>query len=197
MATKTTPGQSLRHSYCRALLFLPLVLCSAMLSPRPACGQEPPPMDVARLEYRIKAAYLYNFVHFVKWQEDALAPDEPVSVCVLGDNPFNGGLEPITERTAYNHSFRLQYLKNLEEQKGCHVLFISSSEKKNLGSILEEVRGESILTVGELPDFALQGGIIGFVTRNGKIRLEINTRAARWSKLKISAKLLELSTIVE
>ncbi len=87
--------------------------------------------------------------------------------------------------------------KKLEDQAGCHVLFISSSEKADLGSILKEVRGESILTVGELPNFALQGRIVGFVARNGKIRLEINTRVARWSNVKISAKLLELSTIVQ
>jgi hypothetical protein len=82
-----------------------------MLSSRPTCEQEPPPKDVSRQEYRIKSAYIYNFVHFVKWQEEALAPDAPFEICVLGENPFNGGLEPITERGAGNHSVRLHYLK--------------------------------------------------------------------------------------
>ncbi len=157
----------------------------------------PEPIQADEAEYRVKAAYIYNFANFVTWPVTVLAAGEPLEVCVLGDNPFGGALEPITSRTVAGRSLRLRYLERAESIEGCRVLFVGSSERYGLGHILEQARQRSVLTVGEIPDFALQGGVIGFVVRDGKVRLEINSRAARRASLKISAKLLEVATIVE
>ena len=80
--------------------------------------------------------------------------------------------------------------------EACHILFISSSEEERLAKIIETLKDSSILTVGEVKQFAQRGGIINFIVKENKIRFEINVDAAERAKLKISSKLLKLAIIV-
>jgi hypothetical protein len=54
-----------------------------------------------------------------------------------------------------------------------------------------------VLTVGESDQFTDQGGVINFVEKQGKIRLEINLAAARLANLQISSKLLSVADSVK
>jgi hypothetical protein len=47
--------------------------------------------------------------------------------------------------------------------------------------------------VGDSEKFARQGGVIGFVKKDGKVRLEVNLNAARKARLEISSKLLAVA----
>jgi hypothetical protein len=55
---------------------------------------------------------------------------------------------------------------------------------------------KNILVVGEESAFVTQGGMIAFVKKDDKIRLQINLKPLQQSGLKISAKLLEVSEVV-
>ena len=65
-----------------------------------------------------------------------------------------------------------------------------------MAQILDGLRGASVLTVGEIDRFAQQGGIIGFLTEENKVRFEINAAVAEHARLKISSKLLALAKTV-
>ena len=79
---------------------------------------------------------------------------------------------------------------------GCHILFLSASEKKRLPEILARLRGASVLTVGESESFLQAGGVINFARRNQRVRLEVNAAAADQAGLKISSKLLNVADLV-
>ena len=51
----------------------------------------------AALEYRVKAAFLYNFAKFVTWPSAAFPnPAAPIVFCVAGEDPFGDGCkEPL------------------------------------------------------------------------------------------------------
>ena len=85
----------------------------------------------------------------------------------------------------------------LQDLEPSHILFISSSEKARLPQILVNLKGASVLTVGEMVQFAQGGGIINFTRRKNKIRLEINLDAAKRAGLKISSQLLKLAKIIK
>jgi len=74
------------------------------------------------------------------------------------------------------------------------MLFICSSEKDRLPEIFESLRSSATLTIGESANFADSGGMIQFFMEQTKIRFQINQEAAKKSKLKISSKLMSLST---
>jgi len=65
-----------------------------------------------------------------------------------------------------------------------------------LSAYLQLAYKRSILTVSDIENFASQGGIIGFIEQNGKVRFEINLDAAQQSKIRINSRLLNLARII-
>lgn len=141
--------------------------------------------DVA-LEYRVKAAYLYHFLKFVEWPEDASAP--PFTICVAARNPFADILTDTVrgERIA-GRTVVAKVIPDFEV--GCHVLFVPRGTAA--APYLRNPQGT--LTVGEAPDFLAQGGAIQFVQEGTNVRFQINDEAARRAGLRISSRLLRLS----
>jgi len=150
-------------------------------------------------EYKVKAAYLYNFTKFVSWSDTTLPGDrQTITICVLGKNPFGSLLEPITHMKTQDRTITIENIEDIRalEKKSCQILFISASEQGAAAELLRKTAKMPILTVSDMDGFAQHDGIIGFVTKEGKIRLEINLRAARKAGLNISAKLLEIATVI-
>jgi hypothetical protein len=144
-------------------------------------------------EYQVKAAFIFNFAKFVEWPADAVGDGGALVVGVVGDDPFGGALDQFNGNTANGRHLRVKRLRWSDNLRACQILFISASEEKRLGKIMESIRGTSVLTIGEMPQFNQSGGMIRFVIQNNKVRFEINAAAAVQSRLRISSKLLALS----
>jgi hypothetical protein len=169
-------------------------------------------------EYRLKAAFLYNFVMFVDgerfhWEIDEEAPADPnerVQIGIIGETPFGQAFEPLHDKRIKNRPVTVKWFKgfaeltdadghspqqhpHIEAIRQCHVLFIGASEKTHLGAILDPIRTFGILTVADMPEFLEAGGMINFVIHDKKVRFEINTAAAKRAKLQIRARLLRLA----
>lgn len=145
------------------------------------------------VEYKIKAGYLYNFTKFVTWPEDIA---ETFNLCIMGDDPFGELIDPIEQRSAFGRPiklFRFDSFGSAEKHPHCHILFVSSSIEDK--SVVRDV--DKTLTVGESKEFAVQGGMINFVNRQGNIKLQINLKTIKRSGLKVSAKLLEVAEVVK
>ena len=151
------------------------------------------------LEYQVKAAFLYNFAKFVEWPLPALGPPgSPIVVAVLGKDPFGSQLEQtFGNKTVQGRTIVVRRGEKLDDVKGCHILFVSSSEKRHLQQIFEALKKSSVLTVGEVDHFAELGGMINFVLENDKVHFEINVGSAERSGLKISSQLLRLAKVVK
>ncbi len=148
-------------------------------------------------EYRVKAAFLYNFAKFIEWPGDAFkSAADPITICVLG-NPFGDRLEnTVNGKEIGGRRLMVREISDVAEAAGCHILFVSA-DKKRLAELLGRVKASPILTVGEAGHFAAAGGVIGFKLEGGKVRIEINTFAADRARLRISSKLLSLAEIVK
>jgi hypothetical protein len=167
------------------------LMLAFLLAPDQGHGQAASPS-----EYQLKAAFLYHFAQFIQWPSNAFEnPTSPMVIAILGDNPFGGGLEKaVSGKSINNHPLTVREIRSpTEATNSCHLLFISSSEKKRLPEILTALRGTSVLTVGEMERFTESGGIINFTMEGGKIRFQINAAAAENAGLKISSKLLSLA----
>ena len=144
-------------------------------------------------EYRVKAAFILNFARFVEWPADSYSESGVLVVGVIGDNPFGSSLDHLNGNTVNGRRIATRRLKLGDNLRACQILFVSSSERSRLGKILESVRGGSVLTIGELPQFCQAGGIIKFVIQDYRVRFEMNAGAAGQARLRISSKLLALS----
>ncbi len=148
-------------------------------------------------EYRIKAAFLFNFIKFIDWPPEVLIDkNQPFSVCVLGENPFGDFISDLEAQSTHGKKLRIEFLQSYERPNDIrqfHILFISASMEEQTAAILNDLDGYPALTVGDHATFALNGGIINFLIHNKKVRFEINLAAAKRTRLKISSKLLRLA----
>jgi hypothetical protein len=147
-------------------------------------------------EYEIKAAYLYNFIHYVDWPTNAFPPGDTITIGVAGDNPFGPALDPLNGKMIKGRKLAVKKVTTAAERKACQILFISPSERARLPELLAELKDAKVLTVSETEGFAERGGIINFVEERNRIRFEINPEAARRTGFTISSELLKLARIV-
>src|SRR5688572_24503994 len=159
-----------RHPACLMVLFATAIVWLLSVAPQLRAQEFNPK------EYQVKAVFLFNFVQFVEWPATAFpSANAPIRIGVLGDNPFNGALEAAVQgEKVRNRSIVIERSSRLETLRDCHVVFVSRSERAEIGTILTVLGSRPVLTVGDVPDFARRGGIINFYLEGQKVRFEIN-----------------------
>jgi hypothetical protein len=148
-------------------------------------------------EYQIKAAFLYNFAKFAVWPESPEMPSDSTTLCVFGDDPFGAALdEAVGGKSIHGKPVVIKRMNQPRDAVGCQVLFVAASESQRLPLLLRELRGLPVLTVGDMPQAAQRGAVIGFRTHGNRVRFEINPDAALQAGLRLSSQLLRLATLV-
>jgi hypothetical protein len=150
--------------------------------------------DVGKVEVSVQAAYLYQFTRFVEWpQTESTAP---IVVCVVGRDPFGEALEQSIEgKRAGKRSVVVRRLAGAQGVSQCSIAFTHDGESSP-GALRERAAGAPVLLVGDSPDFARRGGMIGFYREADRVRFEVNAEAAEAVGLRISSRLLGVSRVV-
>jgi hypothetical protein len=171
-----------------AQLRIPLVLLLGMAMEGQTVG-----------EYQVKAAFLFNFTKFVEWPSASFKnPSDGIHICVIGDNPFGTLLtDAVAGKKVNDRPLVSVHVLDVKDAGRCQIIFVSKSERKNLRAILLAAESSGTLTVGDMDNFAGDGGMIGFRLEDGRVRLEINLKAAEHAQVQISSKLLSLAQIVK
>jgi hypothetical protein len=144
------------------------------------------------LEYKVKAAYLFNFTKYVEWPSSAFEKSEaPILIGILGQDPFGEVMEDtVADRRVGKRSVEVRRSRRIDELRNCHVIFICATEREKLARILGTLRGTYALTVSEIPQFCNSGGMVSFLLEKGVVRFDINLENAEQAGLKISARML-------
>jgi len=174
-------------------LILGMMLGAAMATLPDARAQPETPS-----EYQVKAVFLYNFAKFVEWPQDpSEATNSPLVIGIIGDDPFGGALEQtVRGKSVRGHALVIRHFSKPEDARASQIVFISSSERSRLRSVLDSLKGASVLTVGDMEGFAHLGGVINFILEDNYVHFEINVEVAERAGLKLSSKLLSLAKIV-
>ncbi len=143
-----------------------------------------------------KAAFVLKLVNFVQWPSEARGTADLV-IGFIGADATSDALQRQTSgKSVDGRRVVVRRLGADGDLKACQVIFVGYSERKNIPSVLERVRGSSVLTVGESDGFDQHGGMVNLLLSDGRIRFEVNPHAAERAHLQISSRLLSLATIV-
>ncbi len=155
-----------------------------------AMGTEIAPSD------KVKAAYLLHFSSYVSWPKNDLSA---VNLCLIGDDPFGGYIDAMVDAKPLNrHDQKIvvQRLRAEDSFKHCHILYEHSDRNDDQSTLLDPIQS-GILYVGDADSFLATHGMIRFLVRNKRVRLEVNLQRVRAAGLNISSELLKISTIVD
>ena len=149
-------------------------------------------------DYDVKAAYLYNFGHFVEWPANvASAQNDSFTVCILGQDPFGPVLDTtLAGETIAGKRVAAKRISTPQESGNCQILFLSSAEDAQLKTIIKALNKQAVLTVSDMPEFSQHGGMIQFVLEGKRVRFEVNLAAVQHAGLTLSSELLKVATTV-
>jgi hypothetical protein len=168
---------------------------------------------VENREYKIKAAFIYNFIKAVEWPAEHVEDANAIVVGIIGQNPFGDAFKPVEDKIVKDRHLIFRVFKGPSQNdkedwdkqeelfdvngiRACHVLFICSSEVEHVDEIVDAVRQYPVLTVSEVDGFLAAGGIINFVPGTNQPVFNINLAASRRVGLTISSKLLRIASKV-
>ncbi len=175
--------------------------------------------EVLDREYKVKAAFVYNFLKFVEGGRFTPAqeagtqrpdPNDPIVVGILGVPPSRVAFEELKDKKVGTRPVQIRWFKGLTQLAGedgnvpsahpdldairkCHVLFFCPSEKELLPRMLSSLRNDGLLTVGDVPWFLETGGVINLLIEDKKVRFEVNLAATARARLTIRSSLLRLA----
>jgi hypothetical protein len=143
---------------------------------------------VSSSEDAVKAAFVYNFVKLTKWPSSA--PGGNLVVGVVGSSGAGSAVKSVVD--GKDSGGRKIEVKSVDAggAKSCHVVFVCGSGGP------PATGGSPVLLIGESGGFASKGGMIGFVSVDGKVKFEVNMGAAKKAGLAIDAKLASLGKVV-
>jgi hypothetical protein len=187
---------------CRSALALAAaggLPCEAQTA-QPAAN--PAPVQVVP-EYKLKAAFVYNFVLFTDWPAAAANananpganPGEPapLNVCVNTDSALRPALGEFNDRTAKGRRIQVRAWVDTESMRQCHVLVLDSIDREHWAQIRKNLAGAAVLTVADDAEIGRNGAIITLYLENNRIAFDIDVNAARQARLTLSSKLLRLA----
>ena len=157
-------------------------------------------------EYYVKGLFLLKVLNFVQWPSDSssetssqtssgsLQRNTVKMICVYGEDPFFDYQAELGAAVKQHVIF--QYIADINDTEGCHVLFISQSERYALTTILASLKNKPVLTVSDIDKFAYKNGMIelSIHPRKNNIQLNINLDSVKHSGLSLSSNLIELAT---
>jgi hypothetical protein len=187
LSAEESDGQHDRAAHRACAAALSVLLCGLAAQAQPQAS-----------EVSLKSAFLYKFIHYAEWPSEALgAPGDPIELCVIGQDDVAEVLEDaVPGRQIHDRSVVVRKLASSDAASGCHVLFVGSSDSRQIERVLARVAAHPTLTVGDVEGFARRGGIINFTRAGSRLGFEINRAAASRAGLQISSQLLKLSKLV-
>lgn len=144
---------------------------------------------------RLKAVFLFNIAKFVEWPASAFHDRQsPMTICVLGDNPFGHDLDEIIRGQAVGgRSLAVRRMSQIQGAETCHVLFVGSPDRSRLEQVASALGSLPILTVCDARDLVRTGSIIRLFLEKNKVRFDVDLEASERAGLKISSRVLKLA----
>ncbi|TXI29394.1 MAG: YfiR family protein [Nitrosomonas oligotropha] len=178
-----------RHNSNQSYLrhFPILALCCILLTYSPGTYAEQPP------EYRLKVAFLYNFIAYTEWPDQQ---NPNLNFCIYGEDPFGEHLQHLRGKKTNEQEILIRHTQRIEDLSMCRIVFISRSAMHDLNAILNQLNGKPILTISDSPNASLQGVVINMSIKEGKVTFEANIASAKRSGLKLSSQLLRFASEV-
>ena len=149
--------------------------------------------SVAQREYLIKAAFVYDMLKATQWPK---ARSGHVLLCVLGRDPFGAAWRSIAGRPIGKGKLEVAPVQAGGDLAACDALFLSTSERARWPEIRGALGTQPILTMSEMTGFAQDGGMVGLMAVDNRLRFDVNLKAVHKAGLSIDTNALEQANMV-
>lgn len=154
-------------------------------------------VEGALREDQIKATYLFNFTRYVEWPGKAGDAQGPFLVGVIGAPEVEASLREVAEgKAVVGHPVTVRRFGVGDDLRDCRMIYLGFNERVQVERVIQGLGNVPVLVVGEGEVFLDCGGMIGFVKREDRVRIQVGLEAARRAGLQISSRLLSVAESV-
>ena len=144
---------------------------------------------------KLKSAIIMNFIRYTRWPEGGLySQSADINVCVYANHEMEESLLKSKGKTINNKNIEIRILYRLRNLDECHVLYTENVDRTQATRVFSIVNTKSILTITDQNNGPDNSGIINFLDEGERLRFEIFIEKSTAANLKISSRLLNLST---
>lgn len=149
-------------------------------------------------EYLLKAAFVYNFAKFVDWPATAFATERsPLVMCIHGHEAFAQFAAAMQGKSIAERPVEVFDAHRSGAPASCHIAFVDGDDNADARD-LAHIEAAGGLSVSDARNFVRDGGMVGLITVDNKMRFEVNLSASRKAGIRINAALLRLAkTVIE
>ena len=162
----------------KVILLLIALLCGAFKA------------DVDDNEYQIKAMFVFNFTKYVEWPESR---NEVFTIGIIGESEIIQPLEKIALQKKVGDKKIVIRKLSPDDEEYCNIVIVANSKTIKLEVIEKRYANKGVLIIS---DESPRSAAINLVTRDNKVRFEINQALAKSGGIKISSQLLALAVAV-
>ena len=139
-------------------------------------------------EYQVKAMFIFNFTKYIEWPEEKSG--DSFIIGVVGESEIFEPLERIAHQKKVGDKKIIVKMLSADDEDYCDIVIVSKSKTNKLEQIEKKYAGKGVLIIS---DESPRSAAINLVTRDNKIRFEINQSMAKSGGIKISSQLLSLA----
>ena len=152
----------------------------------------------------VKASF-YNkdyadYVYYIVLTSSVSVQVSHTYLCVYGNKKEYGFFNSINGKKLRNEGNFLQviFLNKVipKDIKNCNAIYIPHKFTEEGKKIIDIVKKEPILTIGE-KDFAWKGGVMSLYWRSKKIQFTINLEAMKEAMIQINPQILQMAHLIE
>lgn len=142
-------------------------------------------------EYQVKAMFVFNFTKYVEWPDADQAG--AFTIGVVGESEITEPLEKIAAQKKVGDRKIVVKKITTEDEEYCNIIIVSRAKLGKLEAIEKKQAGRGVLIIS---DESSRSAAINLITRDNKIRFEINQSLAKSGGVKISSQLLSLAVSI-
>lgn len=146
-------------------------------------------------EYNQKAKIIEYLAGEVRWPQGVIA-NNTVNVCLLGQFPTNS-INALNGKSIKGRMIKIKSPNDLKQvDRSCNMLVIAKSEQQNLSKIIRQFLNQPVLLLGDMEDFAKDGGSMNFIALNEVIAITVNIDSLKASNLIYDLKKFDKITVI-
>ncbi len=141
-------------------------------------------------DYRVKAAYIYNFAKYVDWPG---MEAKDFYVCSAGRDDLGGALFALDRRLAQGREIQVRQNVALDQLKECQIIFVGEKDSKLLSSVVRQLLGAPVLIVSDNQQAVEAGAHITLASAEDRVEFDVNLATLQRANLRASSQMLKLA----
>ena len=140
-----------------------------------------------RVNYKSQSLLIYKFSLYVSWPSEAI--EDTLYIGVYGNSPILSELSLMSsiKKAGGGRPISVIPIDSPDDIKRVHILYLASSRSRELRSLVQQLKDQSVLIVAERGGLAKKGACINFILmEDDTLRYEYNVRELENRGLKMS-----------